>query len=230
MDKEEIMKRLGGNVTEEELMKLFSSKPKKQKKRQTHKGERAEDYMGQREPDRTFTEDEIREFCTAARSDRRDMWTCIITMSGTGMRPFETLSLKPFMLGFPRAQFTEIRGKQGKKREIPFHDRLWAELHAYIKEEKLERDQILFDFNIRTLQRHVKKYADEVGIKWIATPYSCRDYFATRFSAMRGEGLRPVVILKAIMGHNLFPNERYVKITPEEKIEAVNAVFKDLIL
>lgn len=230
MEKEEILEMLEGKVTEEDLAKLFATKSKSKKKKKSHKGEKAEDYMGQREPDRTFTEGELREFCTVARSDRRDMWTCIITMTGTGMRPFETLSLKPFMLGFPRNQFTEIKGKQGKKREIPFHSRLWSELNTYIKEEKLERDQVLFDFNIRTMQRHVKKYAKEVNIKWIATPYSCRDYFATRFSAMRGEGLRPVVILKSIMGHNLFPNERYVKITPEEKIDAVNAVFKDLIL
>ena len=91
-------------------------------------------------------------------------------------------------------------GKGSKDRAVPFTDRLWRQIRAYVQGRSsgpLFMNNRGKAYSVRTLQRWVKEVAKEVGIANKVTPHVLRHTFAYLMisKGMSHESLQPM------MGH-----------------------------
>jgi len=143
-------------------------------------------------------------------------------LDATGMRVSEIVSLRVDDVNLETAT-VRVRGKGGRERILPIHQRAVEALRAYLAEgrkafHKEPEEQALF-LNPRGTQLTrqglwliIKKYVQEAGIKAEVTPHTLRHSFATQLLE-GGATLRDV---QELLGHsNISTTQVYTHVTGE---------------
>jgi len=149
--------------------------------------------------------EEARKIFSVAKQENWRDYFVLLFLFFTGVRPSELIKIKISDLhlnpeiGKP---YLIVIGGRTKKREriIPLPNLVVEELKKYLELPKVKRcirrDQPIFNFSVRQLEKIVKKYAVKVGFPDV-TPYTFRHSFATW---LRKQGVHWKVI-QVLMGH-----------------------------
>lgn len=173
-------------------------------------------YQYKREP---LTNDEWDKLVNACKSLKEKL--IIYTLLDTGMRVGELAKLKKDDIQWQEKRIIVFGkggpyGKKSKRRVIPMTDRVNAlfELH-FTTNDKI-------GMSPRTIQRMLKKVANQAGITKRTTPHVLRHTFAI-MCIKKGISTRA---LMSLMGHdNLSTTEIYLNMSPEDIIKEFREKF-----
>jgi len=168
-----------------------------------------------------LTKAEIGRLLNTARGNIRD-FTIIAFIIQTGVRVNELINLKMKDVDLQDGTI-RVKGKGDKERIIPLSKDMVKILSRYLQGRK---EGYLFEIkgrkiSVSTIQKMVKKYAEEAHLKKSVSPHKLRHTFATL--ALEA-GVNPFT-LKDLLGHSsLNTTLIYTHITPEVSRDAVKRI------
>ncbi len=150
-----------------------------------------------------LTEDEAHRLLMACEHDPRDH-AIITLMAYTGLRVSEVTGLDCEDINLGERTLTVVAGKGDKDRMVVFAQptavalRRWLEARDEVDHEALFLNRSGRRISPRSLQRIVKKYAGDAGIRKTVTPHVLRHTMATTL-LRHGADIR---IIQQLLGHS----------------------------
>ena len=177
---------------------------------------------------KVLTSSEIDKLFAWGLSNKRDVALFGICLH-TGCRISEALGItvKDIQAGYITLRKSVTKGKK-RTRMIPINDSLQGLLEAYLREYKPKSFLFPSNYNAKTYQHMTRAAADlilknacnKVGLVGVST----HSFRRTALTRMHNAGV-PLRVIQEISGHSSLETlQRYLEVTDQQIVDAVNAI------
>lgn len=112
-----------------------------------------------------------------------------------------------------------VEQKTGKKRNFPVPIEVYCKLQEYANGRGIGRHQKLFDITVRSVQRHLKKACQYLGIEDVST-HSFRKFYATNIYELSGYNLE--LVRRLLQHSSASVTQRYLNIDEQAIADVIS--------
>ncbi len=130
-----------------------------------------------------------------------------------------SLQLSDIIKDGDRYRLNIYEQKTGKKRNFTVPSPIYQHIKIYALENGIREDELLFPINERTVQKHLQKVVDYLGLGKNIGTHSFRKFFATEIYINNNFN---IILVQQLLQHcNVAVTQRYIGITSQEMEKAL---------